>query len=1219
MTNNAMTDFAPLTLIKAGAGAGKTYQIQQTLVEWIEQGHVQPNKILAVTFTEAAAQEMKDRIKQALIEKGLYAAADQIEQAQISTIHSFGLSILERFSYEQGLSAKPRQLSENEQKVLISLALNDVRVIDPILDSLELRGYEAGWSGNAEGDVRVRKLQEHVKAVFDLLQRLPQEKNEALVQRLIEQASSGLSDVYQAQSTKEDVLNQGLLDSVRAITSKYEKKELLALWGATQKVSLFVEALYQATPELISRDWKFWLKLERLSSASKIMKKAGGDYQPNEKNDGQLAFDVWSAVDKLAYHKGPLRTALETVEILLNGANEALQNYQSLKAQSSLIDYTDMVSTANTLLSDKQWLEEIANKYDCLIIDEFQDTNPQQFDLLWKVSKAGLHTLIVGDLKQSIMGFQGSDSHLYASLLEQYPNCVKELTNNWRSASDVMTFVNQLGHTLFPDQYHSLTAKSGLQSSLKGVHKLEFSSSEWCTAKGELSQQKFQKHYPNAVADHIKELLDNQVEVIDRYTKQPRAIRPSDIAVLAKTHAHLDKFANALDSRGLLYKRDQQGKSGDNDWFSQWEVRYLMSALNYLANPNDREAKLSLKVYSKEASLEKSLQDVIEREENNTGLQSDALDRLIEVQDQFRHASTCQLVTQCAQTLGLIGTVAAGAHQEKQRHANILKLAGLAEEFEQTHSETLQSQGVYGRSLSSFLLWLTVNKESLSVLPNVDNDNKNAVNLVTWHKSKGLEWPIVVVAQLDEDLEAKYPTSKLRYNKQSTQADSMLDDAWINIVPKFAHSKTVEKFDNDQADDLDKQLKNLCYVALTRAREQIILPWCDLPNRSNNMLSLIRDLDYSNALVTKAPMPQDPVDTASVEPEPIPKSIKSWDKHEQSQSLEAEINPSTIASNSLQADKQNQQFNREHKINLNAAMDLNPIRENYSSAEVGTWLHQCYQVLLSKPEYATRLWNKLPAIAQQEILCAEITAQISSFKEMAQLQFGARDIQSEVPFLAKHESGAVVSGVVDCLVETEDGLIIIDHKSDEVMSAEAFEHHCHQLTTYAKYLGYTKPVVAIGVNWLREGQIWLLGNQSFSLQQQVTDSLKEESTKIMALDHRKNEYSFEELASLIEVDVEVLQARLDECLSHSSVRFRAGKQLVFVENKNSGYRLQDLATNSNLLLEEFGHQRDNPGYNDYEDEALLAELICNFAIDEDNEGVFQYLLDGIDPYALDKA
>ncbi|MGR5541749.1 UvrD-helicase domain-containing protein, partial [Vibrio campbellii] len=114
--------------------------------------------------------------------------------------------------------------------------------------------------------------------------------------------------------------------------------------------------------------------------------------EPLEENDGQLAFDVWSAVDKLVYHKGPLRTATETVEILLKGASEALQNFQTLKAQSSLIDYSDMVSVANTLLSDNQWLKEIADKYDCLIIDEFQDTNPQQFDLLWKLSNAGLNT-----------------------------------------------------------------------------------------------------------------------------------------------------------------------------------------------------------------------------------------------------------------------------------------------------------------------------------------------------------------------------------------------------------------------------------------------------------------------------------------------------------------------------------------------------------------------------------------------------------------------------------------------------------------------------------------------------------------------------------------------------------------------------------------------------------------------------------------------------------
>src|SRR5512135_2311410 len=113
-----------LSIIPAGAGSGKTYTIQTKLADWVIAGDVAPEKIVAVTFTEAAAAELKGRIRGHLVSLGRLEDALRLDQAYISTIHGFGLRILKDFSFDAGISPQLRKLSEDEENILIRLALS---------------------------------------------------------------------------------------------------------------------------------------------------------------------------------------------------------------------------------------------------------------------------------------------------------------------------------------------------------------------------------------------------------------------------------------------------------------------------------------------------------------------------------------------------------------------------------------------------------------------------------------------------------------------------------------------------------------------------------------------------------------------------------------------------------------------------------------------------------------------------------------------------------------------------------------------------------------------------------------------------------------------------------------------------------------------------------------------------------------------------------------
>ena len=130
-----------LTLIPAGAGSGKTHSIQEKLGEWVAAGKVAPERIIAVTFTEAAAAELKERIGSKLLAMGRVEDALRLDQAYISTIHGFGLRILTEFAFESGTSPQPRLLNEDEQNALIRLAAARTEQANEMASNLAAYGY----------------------------------------------------------------------------------------------------------------------------------------------------------------------------------------------------------------------------------------------------------------------------------------------------------------------------------------------------------------------------------------------------------------------------------------------------------------------------------------------------------------------------------------------------------------------------------------------------------------------------------------------------------------------------------------------------------------------------------------------------------------------------------------------------------------------------------------------------------------------------------------------------------------------------------------------------------------------------------------------------------------------------------------------------------------------------------------------------------------------
>jgi len=146
------------------------------------------------------------------------------------------------------------------------------------------------------------------------------------------------------------------------------------------------------------------------------------------------------------------------------------------------------------------------------------------------------------------------------------------------------------------------------------------------------------------------------------------------------------------------------------------------------------------------------------------------------------------------------------------------------------------------------------------------------------------------------------------------------------------------------------------------------------------------------------------------------------------------------------------------------------------ASDLGTLLHRCYHVLLVDKALGERLFSAFNGKLPQNVW-DQMQNQVASFKDYSKNELKAVKIQCEVPILSKTEQGSVLSGSIDLLLETEEGYWIIDHKSDKVLDfTEQFTHHYPQLEAYARCTKLNKPLLGVGINWVRYGKVMILEN-----------------------------------------------------------------------------------------------------------------------------------------------
>lgn len=824
--------------IQAGAGTGKTFTLTKRIAHGLSQesgpliGDV--SRLLTITFTNKAAGELIGRVRAELRAQGLDEESLKIDAAWISTIHSMCRRMLLSHAFDVGVDPGANLLTEDETQALSALALDallqdnakDVRLI-MLFDNLGVEGATNLISSLSE----LLMLAPGGRDDFDL------GPAPASVRTIVSRVQ-GLLATYQGALAELDELGlpEGKItyaqnrDKIAVVASALET--LVATQKGAPSWSVVANVIEECKPP----------------GGGNLSAPYKGIF--GECKDALLEFAI----------EAQSASAYELLRAALDFAAEHLERHHVLKQAQGALDTNDLLIAAYKLLDeDDELAQAYRDSFDSVMVDEFQDTDSLQVGIVSKICDDGLTTLAtVGDAQQSIYGFRGADLEVYqrtrAMMRERGSNEV-ELTINYRSQPDILRFVEDIFSKpeFFGGEF--LKVSSGRE---------EDSGPSWLAPDEPRVKILFS-------AGHKAEKGQGRTSV--------DALRQADAVALADEFERLHMQGAAYGDMAILLQSTKGAKagpylrelrkrgipvivSGGSDFFLQPEVSTVVMLLRVLADRDDDEAlfdllgsdffnasddallalsvinRQRLKLLPGESRAKPSLYDALclYVEEAGAGV-DEALGRARATIDHALAISSstpfAQVLREAVELSGWRVTLAARGIEGGAVFANIERMCDLVDDYEALNGHALFAVSNYFRSLVDMAHGGTAARAKLGTLV---GSGSNAVRIMTIHSSKGLEFPIVAVAEFDKSargagaqlislseegkrylaLGVTGSNATARYLADEDQDPGSFALA-SEVAEHRAHAHQLKKLRDAQ------EQQRLLYVALTRARDKLIL------------------------------------------------------------------------------------------------------------------------------------------------------------------------------------------------------------------------------------------------------------------------------------------------------------------------------------------------------------------------------------------------------------
>lgn len=880
-------------LVEAGAGSGKTAVMAGRIALLLARG-IAPAHIAAVTFTELAASELLIRVREfvAALASGqvpaemraalpagpdarqlehLQAASHAIDEMTCSTIHGFCQRLIRPYPVEAGIDPGAT-LMDRDQADLVYRELADAWLRAALADA-GAAGAADPHGGSLLAQLAWREPAATVALAGKVLDLLRQHRQagvrapEALAPRLaafraaVQDFQALLAECATVDEAETAAIVAGFAGMAQAIPARWEGH---GNEHAAQQLAALVLTRPAAVLLTASGGFAAYKKKGKWSAAARAagLRAADGEAMAQRATACYAACrDAWLVLQQ------------HTASWVLAGLVEALRpvadQFRDYKRQAGLLDFDDLIHAARDLLRDHEPVRRaLAGRFTHVLVDEFQDTDPLQSEIFWRLcgepvaggdggeiggdggdgGDGGVDwrayrirpgaLFLVGDPKQAIYRFRGADVAAYVearmAFARQDGDSVLAIATNFRSRATILDWVN----ARFADLLSEAQGQPGF-TALQPFH--ADAGERPCVAAldvaaadedGAASAEQQRDAEAEAVAELCARLIGSE-PVIDRRSGQARPCRPGDIALLAPTGSELWRYEEALERRGVPVAT-QAGKG----LYRRQEIQDLIAVTRVLADPRDTLALGALLRGPLVGLSEEELLDIVwalpRTDEEIAAGKLAALTLHLEAQaiahPLARHiVETLQALRRRANATTPHALIAQAVEALRVRPLLQQRHRGQAERALANVDLYLNLCRAYAvRGLRALAQAMTAAWSDEARAPEGRPDaQEEAVALYTMHAAKGLEWPVVV------------PINTMT---QVKPADSTVVERHTGhlFCPVFGTDPVgLEAARQAEQDELQRERLRLWYVAATRARELLVLPRLDVPPpRSNAWIAL---------------------------------------------------------------------------------------------------------------------------------------------------------------------------------------------------------------------------------------------------------------------------------------------------------------------------------------------------------------------------------------------
>lgn len=991
-------------IISAGAGSGKTAVLTERIRQTLRRG-VRVDQLLVLTFTNAAAAEMKERITKAMAkDEMLKDRTAEVDSAYITTFDSFSLSIVKKYHDRLNLT-------------------KNIAIVDSSVLNVKKRQF----IDEIFFDYYLNDNEKFTRLVFDLTT-----KDDTLLKNEILKLSNKIE-----QRSDRDTYLKNFIVTFYSLEkfNKYMQEYLNIIFNKIndiknnlEEIKLYLDekkcSLYYGKYQLLLASKTYDDVYNFLSNRQSSIRLDGQAKIIHEKNkmiiDELKELCIYSNVD---FIKQAFFQSKQYVEIIIEILNKYYKKIDKYKFSHNAFEFIDISKMAiNLVKENKDIKNELRDTFVEILVDEYQDTNDLQEEFISYISKNNVY--MVGDIKQSIYGFRNANPMIFKEKYDAYKNNnggIKiDLNQNFRSNRMVLFIINQIFDRIMDDNIGQAKFKEehemkfGLQAYDKGgnENKIKFATFNYCDEiKEKYKIKEIEMFY---ILNDIKRKIGNKEQIYDKESGAFRECDYKDFAILAADSSSFESISELLSYNhipNLVFKNVEVNKGVILHIIKNI---FKLIAFDYSKIYNSDFLKCFYSV-GRSFIYQYSDEELFDFIVNNTYFESKLYSDLNGFSKLVDKTSLHDLAILFIDKLNICNKLIELGDIEDNltRIEYILKII---DSIDKLQIDIFEFVKCFDDILE--------NQEKMEFPASGINENK--VKIMTIHKSKGLEYPIVYFIG----------NSKI-FNKSDLKEKFIYDNKYGIIAPFYIDGiggnihKILMK--NNYNKSLISEKIRLLYVALTRAREQIIIV-CE--NKT------IED-DYSEIISTST---REKYNSFSS----IYNSIKTiFNNYKEIIDIES-LNINDQYLKTIKKDYKSfilptslKIIHKENKVESqiiekeSASKDIKTIlkEEEIKAMEYGTYIHGIFEACdFIKPDY-TGLSNK-----EKTYLTNFINQPILKNIKNAK-------IYKEYEFIQKKENG-ILHGIIDLMIEYLDYIDIIDYKLSHIEDKD----YINQLNKYRKYI-----------------------------------------------------------------------------------------------------------------------------------------------------------------------